>query len=164
MPMPKATESKAAADGGKQTLYDPKSSMCFINAKTPEFKRELAKEFIKFIHTDESLVEFTSIVSALKPYKYEVTESQAEQLTPYAQNLLEIRKNTEMVYPYSSSKLFNNKRSDFLGSSNWSTMIGTTSYNHPTTTMQAGISAKDYFNGLLYSSETTWTTAFRQYW
>ena len=164
MPMPKATAAKAAADGGKQTLYDPKSSLCFISAKTPEYKQELAKEFIKFVHSDESLTEFTKTVNALKPYKYELTSAQTEQLTPYAQNLLKVRKNSEMVYPYSSSKLFNNKRTDFLGSPNWSTQVGTVSYNHPTTAMQSGISAIDYFEGLLYASSTTWTTTFSQYW
>lgn len=164
LPMPKATEEKADSDKGRQTLYDPKSSLCFINVNTPEHKQQLAKEFIKFVHSDESLAEFTKIVSALKPYKYELTEDQIKELTPYAQNLLQIRENSEMVYPYSHSKLFNNKRGDFLGSPNWSTMVENTSYNHPTTALQSGISAEDYFKGLLYASPEVWKTTFEPYW
>lgn len=164
LPMPKATAEKAAADKGKQTLYDPKQSVCFVNAKTPEFKQSLAKEFIKFVHSDESLVEFTEIVSALKPYKYNVSDEKLAAMTPFARNLLKNRENSEMVYPYSHSTLFNNKRTDFLGSPNWSTKIGNDAYNHPTTALLDGISAEDYFNGLQYADPKVWKTTFERYW
>ena len=85
-------------------------------------------------------------------------------MTPFARNLLKNRENSEMVYPYSHSTLFNNKRTDFLGSPNWSTKIGNDAYNHPTTALLGGISAEDYFNGLQYADPEVWKTTFEPYW
>lgn len=156
MPLPKPTEEHVK-DG--YTMFDNKSSACFINANIAESKIELAKEFIKFVHSNESLIEFTETVSMTKPYTYSIDES-SSNLAPYAQQLIEVTQASDLVYPFSNSNMYTRRRGTLLSSTVWATMIGEHSYNHPTTDFKDGVSAVDYFNNLLFADPDYWQNIF----
>lgn len=156
MPLPKPTEAHVK---NGYTMFDNKSSACFINANIAESKIELAKEFIKFVHSNDSLVEFTETVSMTKPYDYQI-DTNDSKLTPYAKQLVEVTQNSELVYPFSDSNMYTRRRGTLLSSTVWAVMIGEHSYNHPTTDFKEGVSSVDYFNNLLFADPEYWQNIF----
>lgn len=156
MPLPKPTEDHV---DGTHTLFNSKQSAAFINANIDESKIELAKEFLKFAHSNDSLVEFTETVSLLKPYTY--TLSGNNKLTYYAKQLLQVKEASENVYPFADSRLFTRQKGTLLSASSWAVIIGDHSYNHPTTDFLGGVSAEDYFNGLLFADKEYWQETFQ---
>ena len=156
MPLPKPTEDHV---DGTHTLFNSKQSAAFINANIDESKIELAKEFLKFAHSNDSLVEFTETVSLLKPYAY--TLSGNNNLTYYAKQLLQVKEASKNVYPFADSRLFTRQKGTLLSASSWAVIIGDHSYNHPTTDFLGGVSAEDYFNGLLFADKEYWQETFQ---
>lgn len=156
MPLPKPTEDHV---DGTHTLFNSKQSAAFINANIDESKIELAKEFLKFAHSNDSLVEFTETVSLLKPYTYTLSEN--NNLTYYAKQLLQVKEASENVYPFADSRLFTRQKGTLLSASAWAVIIGDHSYNHPTTDFLGGVSAEDYFNGLLFADKEYWQETFQ---
>lgn len=156
MPLPKPTEDHV---DGTHTLFNSKQSAAFINANINESKIELAKEFLKFAHSNDSLVEFTETVSLLKPYAYTLSEN--NNLTYYAKQLLQVKETSENVYPFADSRLFTRQKGTLLSASAWAVIIGDHSYNHPTTDFLGGVSAEDYFNGLLFADKEYWQETFQ---
>ena len=156
MPLPKPTEDHV---DGTHTLFNSKQSAAFINANIDESKIELAKEFLKFAHSNDSLVEFTETVSLLKPYAYTLSEN--NNLTYYAKQLLQVKETSENVYPFADSRLFTRQKGTLLSASAWAVIIGDHSYNHPTTDFLGGVSAEDYFNGLLFADKEYWQETFQ---
>ena len=156
MPLPKPMEDHV---DGTHTLFNSKQSAAFINANIDESKIELAKEFLKFAHSNDSLVEFTETVSLLKPYAYTLSEN--NNLTYYAKQLLQVKEASENVYPFADSRLFTRQKGTLLSASAWAVIIGDHSYNHPTTDFLGGVSAEDYFNGLLFADKEYWQETFQ---
>ena len=156
MPLPKPTEDHV---DGTHTLFNSKQSAAFINANIDESKIELAKEFLKFAHSNDSLVEFTETVSLLKPYAYTLSEN--NNLTYYAKQLLQVKETSENVYPFADSRLFTRQKGTLLSASAWAVIIGDHSYNHPTTDFLGGVSAEDYFKGLLFADKEYWQETFQ---
>lgn len=156
MPLPKPTEDHV---DGTHTLFNSKQSAAFINANIDESKIELAKEFLKFAHSNDSLVEFTETVSLLKPYAYTLSEN--NNLTYYAKQLLQVKEASENVYPFADSRLFTRQKGTLLSATSWAVKIGDHSYNHPTTDFLGGVSAEDYFNGLLFADKEYWQETFQ---
>lgn len=156
MPLPKPTEDHV---DGTHTLFNSKQSAAFINANIDESKIELAKEFLKFAQSNDSLVEFTETVSLLKPYAYTLSEN--NNLTYYAKQLLQVKEASENVYPFADSRLFTRQKGTLLSASAWAVIIGDHSYNHPTTDFLGGVSAEDYFNGLLFADKEYWQETFQ---
>ena len=48
-----------------------------------------------------------------------------------------------------------------MSSTAWAVKIGDHSYNHPTTDFLGGVSAEDYFNGLLFADKEYWQETFQ---
>lgn len=156
MPLPKPTEDHV---DGTHTLFNSKQAAAFINANIDKNKIELAKEFLKFAHSNKSLIEFTETVSLLKPYAYTLSEN--NNLTYYAKQLLQVKEASENVYPFADSRLFTRQKGTLLSATSWAVKIGDHSYNHPTTDFLSGVSAEDYFNGLLFADKEYWQETFQ---
>lgn len=67
MPIPKVSKDKI---GEPQTRITLNNSMVFINANTSEEIMPVAKEFLKFCHSDEVLNIFTQTTSMMRPMNY----------------------------------------------------------------------------------------------
>lgn len=120
MPLPKATREKAnvnktnGKDAKKLTLYDHIYSMCFVKGNIAEWKKPLALDFLKFVHTDESLIEFTIVTNAPKAFTYELNDEQLAELSPFGRSVIELQKKADIVYPFSTSPLYVNRQSQFV--------------------------------------------------
>ena len=96
MPYPKAT---ADLVGTPLTAVDTSMSVACINANISEEKKELAKTFLQFVHTDESLVEFLKITNMTRGFEYEVSDEVYNSLCSYAQSVVDVIKNSNVLQP-----------------------------------------------------------------
>lgn len=132
-----------------------------VNANIAQSKVKLAKDFVRFIHTDESLSEFTKYANGVRPFDYDLTESDAENSSYYAKQLINLHKTADVVDPWSTHPIMINNMSQFVGLGAFNSIIGSKSYNIPTSAVRQGVSAKSYFEGLsAYWTATRWQNSF----
>lgn len=155
MPFPKATDEKV---GEKRTVVSINDSLCCINAKSSGVRLQLAKLFLQFCHTDESLADFTASTSVTKPFKYTMTDAQLSGLTHYGKELYDLKtnENVDVVYPYSDSKVFLNNFASFHPSE-WSWTINEGKV--PATIFKdKNMTSKQYFEKLYPAYVPKWNT------
>ncbi len=93
MPIPKADDGSSASG---RTLTSGATSMIFISKYTQ--KADLAKKFFKFIHTDESLREFTKTTGGHRPFNYTLNSDELSQLPYYVQKVEEVITDSDTVF------------------------------------------------------------------
>ncbi|MDR0426190.1 MAG: hypothetical protein LBH24_03360 [Clostridiales bacterium] len=104
LPFPKADGSRS----GKQTVFDGKVAFGMIAKATPTFKHALAKEFLQFCYTQESLAEFSVLTNSFRDLDYTLSDAQVEQLSGFGKYLYKLHQsdNFDIVYPYSQSEKY----------------------------------------------------------
>ena len=145
MPIPKVNEEELAKNQG-QTLVSLNSSFGFVNAKSA--KLELAKMFMKFLHTEAQLSAFTAETSATRSLNYEISSDDEKKMSYFGKSILEMKKNSDIIYPCSQLAKINNNMDVFTSDNwGWATQIGGSKVGDPFAAFRNGTSAKDYFEG-----------------
>lgn len=104
MPLPKATSAQV---GEKTTIVDSLNQMAFIANKPDrsEEQTELAKTFLQFLSTQESLEEF--LIETGLPRNYDIDYSDIyDSLCPYSQSVIDVLSNCNYIMPASDSMVF----------------------------------------------------------
>ena len=165
LPLPKATQAQV---GQKQTNIILKDSLGFVNAKEAsksDVAMELAKAFLQFCHTDESLEAFNKIQNMPKPYNYTVSETALSEMSQFGRDLYQLHLDSNYVFPLSKNPLVLSNISKFTPIYSWGTRIGNTTesiitdvfrYNH-------SITAKKYFDGMYKDRSITWENEFSRF-
>lgn len=147
MPMPKISTDRL----GKPTLiYDTNGSLCFINGNmTDQNKIKLAKEFLKFASTDQSLIEFTTLTGCTKCYNYDLGD-EMDSLSYFSRSIYEVSSNSEFAYSYSPSYEVRNQIKEVTPRiKEYYTQIDDNVYNIPAQAfIFKNVNALDYFNGI----------------
>lgn len=155
MPMPHASADKI---GQKPTWLAMSNSYGFIASNCDNLP--LAKEFMKFLHTDANLSAFTGEVNMTRALKYEIAAEDQAKLTTYAKSILELKKNSDVIYPISNQDTVNNNNSIF-GNFTWAwrTNIGGYEFKNPWKYFkdEKDTSAEKYFAGLYESFSRQWS-------
>lgn len=102
MPTPKVSVD----DLGKATIYDMNRSACFINANTPASQMAVAKAFMAYAHTNEALSCFNAVTSMPRPFKYSITDTDAQRISYYGMSCYEYVKNADVVYSRNDEDVF----------------------------------------------------------
>lgn len=154
LPMPKVNE-KAAGD---QTLFSSNSSFAFISKDCQNM--ELAKEFMRFLHTDAEMSKFSAKTSIPRSLNYSVSEADKVNATYFGKNLIEMRTSSQVVYPFSSLALVINNSAAFTEEMWYLTSsVGGKTLNNPFTAFKDGTAtAAEYFNGLYTYQQSMWST------
>lgn len=121
-----------------------------INSKISKTQQQIAKEFIKFSMTDESLRRFTVNTSLPAPFKYEMGDS-AYLLTHFARSYMDVYTNSDILYEYYPNELrHNNALLDIYNilTYQWSTDGGGTDLSKFADICPTKINAEDYFKGV----------------
>ena len=166
MPFPKATSDKI---GQANTLVDYLCSGAFIKSSIEEYKKELALDFMQFLYTDVSLNEWTAVTGTPKSINYELTADTLSKLSPYSRDVLELRRNSDIVYPYANSEIYKNNASAFGVETYWETNVikngKQTPYSYPHTAMRNDkVTAKEYFLGLeALRSKDSWENSYSNF-
>lgn len=169
MPLPVQYEgSVTEGNGKKNTVLESLCSFAFINAKykDDEVILDVAKKFLQFCYTDESLVEFSVTTGLPKCVNYTIPEDKLALIDNYFQkDVLETKMNSDVVYPYSANPIFVNNMGDFIfnqGGKLWEgTVDGKTTTNFYAA-LKAGVSAKDYFYAAS-TDEEKWNSMYAEY-
>lgn len=104
LPLPKANAEKVGK--GNALAYNT-ATVIVINKKAvkDEVTLKVAKQFIKFLHTYESLAEFTATTASARPYDYELEPADLNKLTSVAEQNYELHKATDFVFTYSKQPI-----------------------------------------------------------
>lgn len=156
MPVPKASADLA----GAQTMLSLNRSYAFINKDSQNM--ELAKEFMRFLHTDSEMSKFSAKTSIPRSLNYTVLTEDRANATHFGQSLIDMRSTAKVVYPYSSAKIVLDNPSSF-DDFEWfaTTKIGKDKYTSPMQKFQdqnSPLTAEQYFNGLYAYQEGAWKT------
>ncbi len=160
LPMPKATAA-VGDEARPQTMFSANSSFGFISKNASNM--ELAKEFMRFLHTDSEMSKFSALTSIPRALNYEVDEEDMATATNFGKSLLEMRMNARVVYPYSSLSLVINNAASFT-EEKWflTASVNGATFNNPFTAFKNGTAtAKEYFNGLYTYQKNAWKNLSR---
>lgn len=162
LPLPKSGKDKI---GQKSTIVDTHYSLGFIKASIADFKQELAKEFLRFCCTDESLAEFTVSTNTVKALDYPMSEGDYAKLTTFGKSVYDLHKDSAVVYPFSSEAAYLDNQSMFSVHESLYSKIGNKEAAHPIEYLREGQSNNmaDYFNGMLIYNKERWDRVFGGY-
>lgn len=145
MPYPKPT-AEAAAKKENHLLME-NETLVFINKAIDEKKLELAKAFIRFSTTDESMKRFTKITNLLRSYKYSLSEDEVKELPFFGQTYYEYAKSAEFIYPRANNLYYlENVKNNCVFNSG----VADREYTNPSRSFKdnSSLTAEDYFFGL----------------
>lgn len=152
LPIPKLDETRL----GEQTLFSANRSFCFINKECENMK--LAKEFMRFLHTDAEMSKFTAKTSITRSLGYNVSSADRKEATHFGKSIIDMRASAKVVYPYSSLQLVINNDSVFTETA-WlltSKVNGATYVSPYSAYKDEKMSALDYFNGMYTQQYSVW--------
>lgn len=161
MPFPKATEDKV----GENLTVANINSAIIINGAIADYKVDLAKKFVQFCHTDESMSEFSRITSMMKPYDYVMKQADLDNMTYFGKSLANVHNTADKVFLGSSSRLYQHYQGHFTLYDTYKTYINNLPYTTPFSTFKdEKISAAEYFNRSLKDyTQTGWTEKYSMY-
>ena len=158
MPMPHATADKI---GQKPTWLAMSNSYGFVASNCDNM--DLAKEFMKFLHTDANLVAFTEEVNMTRALNYEIPADKVENLSTYCQSILELKETGDVIYPVSLVDEVNNNNIMF-GAFTWAWQTNINGYEFKNPWLyfkdEADTSAENYFIGQYENFKTKWSAIF----
>lgn len=160
MPLPKANAAKAAAAASstvKQTLFDAQYSAGFIRSTISDYKKDLALDFLRFVNTQESLVEYTQITSTTKALDYTLSATDKEKVTHFGKSLIELQEKSEIVYPIAKNTLYLNNASLFRPAQMYSCNVMHVEHQWAAEAFRDyGMTAAKYFEGMEAFYDNRW--------
>ncbi len=164
MPVPTAVSAADQAQNAKApVIRDIMASYCIVNAKVADnpYKTQLAKDFVSFCYSDESLQEFTTTTGVAKGLNYSLTETQYNSLSPFAKSCWDIRAKANIVNTLPVSRIAIDNEQALLWDLFKSTISGQ-AYNSPFYAFIARESSEAYFKGQWITSEN-WRKSYDRY-
>ena len=167
MPLPKPDADMVPAGvtvSSGVTLLDSIKSYAFINAHstTSENKIKLAKKFLQFCYTYESLAEYTVEVGLPRALQYDLKEADFERIPHYGKTVWQARKNAEIVYPFSSNSVFLSSESNLSPNPGGPPGLWTTAMsNSPVLALHNGTTAEQYFRNMeSHYNSSMWANSY----
>ena len=165
MPLPKATKDQI---GETFTVLDTHNSLGFINANCNAQELALAKLFLQYANTDESIVEYTITTNTPKALVYDLDDEDLAKMSYFGRSVWNIRENCDVVYPFSTNPIFLNNQQALSYQNMFESNINGTIYNQVADdlrgTRQDKKTAKEYFNGIMARYNATWWNAGFSKW
>ena len=157
MPLPKATEEQI---GEKFTLIDNNYSYAFIRKNISPDKIDLAKLFLKFCYTDQSLQEFTTIVGLPKALTYSMP-TDTKWKSAYSKSVWELYANADKIYPISQNPLYLSSQSSFVYFSTFRTSLESSALDYLRTKSNTAL---DFFKGIVSANtQTVWEASYSRF-
>ncbi len=161
MPIPK---TEGSAEGETYLCTGGDSVICiYKGAKEPE----LAKEFLRFLHSDEMLRYFNTYNYVMRPYDYTLTEEDRAQMTEFSLDIYDkVRANLDDVVFYSlyPSELKRANTSTFSQWA-WTTTVNGAAYNEPFRDFLnvKTLTVDKWITGMFQTYQPTWETKYSKW-
>ena len=159
MPIPFSSATKAEERNHRHTYLSLSQSFGVVSASCSNQK--LAKEFMKFLHSDKMLSKFTADTSITRPLNYEVSAEDQAKLSNYAKSLIYLKQYSNIVYPYSSLPIEVNNPSYFKHHKFiWKSVVDEVPFEHPWDYFRSdGVTTvKKYFDGQYSFFNSSWAS------
>ena len=157
MPVPKVN----AAAAGDQTMFSVNSSFGFVSKNCANM--ELAKEFMRFLHTDAEMSKFSAKTSIPRSLTYNVTDADRATASYYGQTLIDMRRSAKIVYPFSAANIVNKNEANFEKNI-WmgvALIDGRTRSGAFASFKDGNATAMSFFNGLYNYQQSKWSGLIR---
>lgn len=151
----------------KTTLYSDGNSSVFINAASN--KIDIAKEFLKFSTSNESLGILTRQTGVMRPYTYNMSNENFAKMTPYGKNVWEIYSdpNTELTTSYAAARI-RQINSSFFNKYDFYSLIGSMPYDDPMLAINTNRGEFDYLtyynNSVATYTKEKWEKELSSIW
>ncbi|MBQ9713724.1 MAG: hypothetical protein IJV83_00190 [Clostridia bacterium] len=164
MPLPCVDEAAAQARAAEMqkgnkgfTLTDTHNSLCFIGAGVSDAEYEIAKDFIQFAYTNESLADFSIITDTTKAVQYTMTDAQKAKMSAYGRSLMTMQEKSDIVYTFSKNEFYQLNESSFSEYKKaFSSQIGDATYDVVVDELNKGVSTETYFKGFYAQQKYKW--------
>lgn len=152
MPYPKATADKV---GEPTTFTDINYSTTFVNAVIDPQIIPLAKKFVRFLHTDREMREYTATTNTPKPFDFEMTQEYLDKMTHYGRSLYKLHSSGTIIYPSSENPFFAENQWLLTPTEmTWNSVVNRQGYGCPVLGLrEPGVDAEGYFKGLRWLFE-----------
>ena len=162
MPLPKANRESI---GKGSTIVDTHYSLGFIKKSIDPAKIPVAKLFLQFVCTDESLQEFSVLTNTVKALDYTVSEENLAKMTYFGRSVYQLHHESDVVYPYSAKNYYLDKQSAFSVHNSFNSLIDKSDYARPVSYLKdsVGNHAEAYFNGMYDYRRDSWKNSFGRY-
>lgn len=148
-------------------------SFVVLNGNMKEGSPQLAvaKAFFSYINNDAMLNKFSEYTNIKRGMNYEIDSATEATLTPFGKNFMKYVEGSDIVYPYTSNKLFLNNRTymnqgSSAGAWGWHTLTKTDSSMelyyavmglHEQANKAKGLTGETFFTGLYnYNKTIVW--------
>lgn len=162
MPFPKFVGTEGIKDqvNQKQTVFcSNTASMVCINKASDQ--KELAKDFLQFVHSRKNLAIYTQYTSCVRPFEFEMTADELAACTPFGRSIYEVVNDPdiELTYDLSISPIKQKNGEEFVNNFKFGTDLGrspfTIFYNNQ------DLSVADYFAKMQeYWSAEDWASLY----
>ncbi|MDR0856284.1 MAG: hypothetical protein LBM78_02615 [Clostridiales bacterium] len=165
LPLPKATPDKI---GEKRTVADVLYCVGFINGNCTGVGLDVAKKFLKFVNTRESMVEFTQETNTPKALQYTLTEAELASMSYFGKDVMRVKQSADIVYPYSRNPLYLENQAALKYVDTFVSNIGGTNYNNPALTFRTDQTghktAEEWFAGIAAkNTKANWDALYGKY-
>ncbi len=163
MPMPKADASSV---GKGSTIVDTHYSLGFIKKNIDPSKLKVAKLFLQFVNTDESLQEFSTITNTVKALNYTIDEANLAKMTYFGRSVYQLHKDSDVVYPYCGKNYYLDKQSAFSVHNSFNSLVDKNDYARPVSYFKESTTnhSEAYFNGMYDYRLANWQNTFGRYY
>ena len=164
-----AFENQKGIDGnGNGTVFSSyEDGTIFVRKGASAASKTAAKEFIKFVMSDDWLARFTTMTGGMRPFDYSLTNEQYNGLTPFQKHVWNIYhdyENYKVVVPKMMlySQPINHETSKTV--TRWETVLGSTTYKDVIAGLRSSNgTVANYMNGMKTSySSSVWSTLVSQ--
>ena len=146
----------ANAYNNSYSHLDAQYSLAFVKSNVADYKKELAVDFIRFVNSRESLVEYTTITNTTKALNYSLTVEEKAKLSNFGRSVISLQEKSDIVYPYSTNAKYQNNVSQFRPSRLYRTSATTKEYAPSTFHEETSVTAEAYFNGMATYLKDLW--------
>lgn len=154
LPLPKPDSSYAAGN----TYVDTQNSFGVVSKNIAPEKVAVALDFLQFVNTDESLVEYTLTTNTFKNLNYSLTDEQVNSLTPFGKSLVYFKQNASPVMTASQNEFFTKNESALM---DMKEMFSNKYAGYPARQFyqDSSLTAEKYFQDMYgYYKDTIWKT------
>ncbi len=158
MPLPTKLTAADDNEGDSKTIMEYNRAYAVLNkCALPTWKIALAKDFLRFAYSPESLECYTKVTGTARGLQYNISDAAYNELSSYGQSLWNNHKNGNVVYKLSNNNLYINKETDF--SDTW----GSGSFRSPFDALRLNnATVLSYYTGTLIS-ESKWHSDYSRY-
>lgn len=156
----------ANGDGTGSVMGISESGTIFLKKQSDVEKRGYAKDFIKYLVSDEVSRLFTTYACGLRPYNYELTEEDKASMTVFAKNAYDVYSDRENVTVIRLTPLQRLSEMNYLTSETvlrWGSKIGDREYKSCYIALGNGTPDVYYAGMDSYANETYWAPIYAKY-